>query len=95
MDMEILFLTCCLSRCCDYASRGGGASFILSGGGGGSMGWIVGSAHDCADRGSGADLPSEGQTLPSTLVERWEPPCPVDAARMTHGSELSRQLVSV
>lgn len=48
MDMETLFLTCCLSRCCDYASRGGGwggASFILSGGG--SMGWIVGSAHGC------------------------------------------------
>ena len=29
MDMEILFLTCCLSRCCDYASRGGGGFFYL------------------------------------------------------------------
>lgn len=43
---------------------GGGVSFILSRGGDSSMGWIVGSAHNCADGGSGADLPSEGQTLP-------------------------------
>ena len=35
------------------------------------MGWIVGSAHNCADGGSGADLPSEGQTLlPPTSGER-------------------------
>lgn len=67
----------------------------LGGGGGGSMGWIVCPAHNSADWGSGADLPSEGQTLPPTPVEGWEPPCPVDAARMAHGSELGRWLVSV
>lgn len=93
MGMETLFLTCCLSRCCGYASPGGG--LLLSGGGGGSMGWIVCSAHSCADWVSGADLPSEGQTVPPTPVEGWEPPCPVDAARMAHGSELGRWLVSV